>query len=271
MRELSMYQVDAFTGRVFAGNPAAVMILDAALSDAEMQAIAAENNLAETAFVTRAGGDWAIRWFTPMQEAAFCGHATLAAAHVLASERGDADSFLFKTRRVGDLRVRRIADATYELDLPLLEPSPVDALPDALAAIFPQGWTSVFRNFENIFVELDRPDNVTTFQPDMAGIARLAPFSLGITASGGATHDGEPVDFVSRYFAPAAGIPEDPVTGSAHATLAPFWARRLGRTELTAFQASPRGGRVGCRILGDRVLLSGQAATFFKARVRLPG
>ncbi len=271
MREKLMFQVDAFSDRVFAGNPAAVMVLDTALPDTLMQSIAAENNLAETAFVLPEGADWSIRWFTPTQEAAFCGHATLAAAHVLASEYGQGESFRFSTRSVGDLRVGRNGPANYELDLPLLEPAPLDVVPDALSALFPKGWKAVFRNFENLFVELDSPDAVVGFHPEMAGIALLAPCGLGITAFGGATREGQPVDFVSRYFAPAAGIPEDPVTGSAHATLAPYWARRLGRTDMSAFQASPRGGLVGCRISGDRVLLSGQAVTFFKARIRLPG
>mgnify|MGYP001043918280 CR=1 FL=1 len=271
MREHLMFQVDAFSDRVFAGNPAAVMVLDTALPDLLMQAIAAENNLAETAFVLPEGASWSIRWFTPTQEAAFCGHATLAAAHVLASEYGRGEDFRFRTGTVGELRASRNGPARYTLDLPLLEPAPLDEIPVALPAIFPKGWKAVFRNFENLFVELGGPDDVAGFRPDMAMIARLAPFGLGITAAGGATHDGDPVDFVSRYFAPAAGIPEDPVTGSAHTTLAPYWARRLGRTDMSAFQASPRGGLVACRIAGDRVFLSGWAATFFKAGIRLPG
>lgn len=267
MSAMTMYQVDAFAERPFAGNPAAVLILDRPMEDRLMQSIASENNLAETAFVVGAGADWQIRWFTPAQEAAFCGHATLAAAHVLYSAYHVAGPIRFQTRQVGALTVTRRRDGRYEMDLPALAPEPVAALPAELAALFPDGVPNVTRNFENYFVELPSPDAVRAYVPDLAAIARLHPAGLAITARGGRTHQGEPVDFISRYFAPGAGIDEDPVTGSIHATLVPFWAERLGMTELKAFQASARGGEIGCLLAGERVLLTGSAATFMRATI----
>lgn len=269
MREFTMYQVDAFADRLFVGNPAAVMVLDAPMPDTMMQAIAAENNLSETAFVLRDGDACAIRWFTPSQEAAFCGHATLASAHVLMAELGIAGPLIFTTREVGTLRVTG-GDGRYELDLPRIDATPVQAIPPALAGIFPGGWTDVLQNFENIFVVLGAAEAVTAFVPDAARIAALGEGCLAITAAGGTDHDGAPVDFVSRYFAPGHGIEEDPVTGSTHATLAPYWAGRLGKDDLTAFQASARGGKVGCRVTADRVCLTGQAVTYLSGTIRLP-
>lgn len=269
MRAFTMFQADAFTSTLFKGNPAAVLVLDHALGDDDMLAIAAENNLAETAFVERQGSGWTIRWFTPAHEAAFCGHATLASAHVLATAYGVSGPISFSTRSVGQLTVSPSGDGGYDLDLPVvaahdLAPSPV------LADLFPDGWADSFRSFENIFIVLPSPEEVQRFQPDMSRIADLAPFGLGITAAGGRTHDGAPVDFVSRYFAPAAGIPEDPVTGSAHASLVPYWARHLGRTELSAFQTSGRGGYLKCRLAGDRVILTGHAVTYLRGTIYLP-
>jgi PhzF family phenazine biosynthesis protein len=268
MPELSMWQVDAFADRVFAGNPAAVLILERDwLTDAVMQAVAAENNLAETAFAKpRAGGDgWDLRWFTPVHEAAFCGHATLAAAHVLAAELGVAGGLVFTTG-VGELRVERDGEA-YVLDIPAFQPKPLDDPPPALVELFPRGWRAAFRNFENLFVELEDEAAVRALVPDLPRVASLHPLGLCATARGAA---GGRYDFVSRYFAPGAGIPEDPVTGSTHATLVPYWAERLGRERLLAFQCSERGGELGCETISDRVRLRGCAVTFMEARVRLP-
>lgn len=270
MREFTMFQVDAFAASVFTGNPAAVLILDTWLPEAEMQAIAAENNLAETAFVTPKDGGYAIRWFTPTQEAAFCGHATLAAAHILTRELELTDPIRFSTREVGDLMVTPLGNDTYQMDLPALAPSPLHPIPAVFETLFPKGWVSAVRNFENIFVELHSPDEVTTCTPDIAAIETLRPFGLCITAPGGQRHDGTEVNFVSRYFAPAGGIPEDPVTGSTHATLVPYWAEKLHTPKLRAFQASPRGGSLECRLVGDRVILTGCAALFMRATIYLP-
>ncbi|AZO78733.1 MULTISPECIES: PhzF family phenazine biosynthesis protein [unclassified Bosea (in: a-proteobacteria)] len=262
MPTLTMHQVDAFTDRVFAGNPAAVLILDDWLPEETMQAIANENNLAETAFARPNSSGWDLRWFTPVHEVNFCGHATLATAHVLASAHCIPGEIEFATR-VGPIRVSQQGKG-YRLDLPAFAPEPIDALPPAITALFPVPPRALFRNFENVFAVLADEKAVRTFVPDAAAIATLAPLCFGITARG------ESHDFVSRYFAPSAGIPEDPVTGSIHATLVPYWARELGKTRLEAFQASARGGHLGCELAGERVLVTGQAVTFMKAEIYLP-
>ncbi|MGH6859350.1 MAG: PhzF family phenazine biosynthesis protein [Phyllobacterium sp.] len=262
MTELTMYQVDAFTASLFSGNPAAVLILDDWLPEPLMQSIAGENNLAETAFVKRRAGGWDLRWFTPVHEVDFCGHATLASAHVLAHELGVEGEIAFETR-VGTLRVNR-KGAAYQLDLPNFPPEPIDDMPPALAAIAANRAKNAFRNFENLFLELENEQAVLDFIPDMQQILNLRPLSLVITAKGDAC------DFVSRYFAPFAGIPEDPVTGSIHATLAPYWAKRLGRNGLSAIQRSKRGGHLLCDVAAERVLITGSAVTFMQARIYLP-
>ena len=264
MRTQAMYQVDAFTDRIFAGNPAAVLVLEKEwFSDDLMQQIATENNLAETAFARpNAKAGWDLRWFTPVQEVDFCGHATLATGHVLAMELGHSGDLVFTTR-VGELRVERLGEA-YVLDLPVFFPEPVEERPIVLSDIFPTGWRTAFRSFENFFVELVDETTLRAFAPDLERVKTLFPFGLCVTAPG------DQHDFVSRYFAPGAGIPEDPVTGSTHATLVPHWATRLGRTELTAFQCSKRGGELKCKLDGSRVRLTGHAVTFMSATIRLP-
>ncbi|MBN9045154.1 MAG: PhzF family phenazine biosynthesis protein [Rhizobiales bacterium] len=262
-RSLKMYQADAFTDRLFGGNPAAVLILDTWLPEGVMQAIANENNLAETAFARRAGDGWHLRWFTPKTEVDFCGHATLATAHVLAAHYGVEGDIDFETR-VGKIRVSR-ASGGYVLDIPCFNPQPLAELPACIAPLFdkPDG-NLFFRNFENIFVELADEESVKAFVPDLARIEKLGPVGLVITAKG------LPHDFVSRYFAPGAGIPEDPVTGSIHATLVPYWSGKLGKNRLHAWQASARGGHLLCELKDDRVLLSGKAVTFMAAEIYLP-
>ncbi|MER8387203.1 PhzF family phenazine biosynthesis protein [Mesorhizobium sp. M0166] len=263
MPTLTMYQVDAFAERAFQGNPAAVLLLEEWLSEEVMQAIANENNLAETAFVRPNGKGWDLRWFTPVHEVDFCGHATLAAAHVLATEYNGQGEMAFATR-VGELRVSR-REGTYQLDLPCFPPQPIEEeLNSALQTILPQRPVASFRNFENLFVELADETTVRSFVPDLLRIGRFHPLGLVITAPG-RVHD-----FVSRYFVPGAGIPEDPVTGSIHATLVPYWAEKLGKTHLSAFQCSQRGGHLLCELAGDRVLITGRARTFMKAEVYLP-
>lgn len=259
---LTMYQVDAFSDRVFAGNPAAVLILGDWLPEDVMQAIASENNLAETAFARPNATGWDLRWFTPVHEADFCGHATLATAHILATERGVDRELVFQTR-VGELRVC-MTDQGYCLDLPSFPPEPLHELPSPVAGCFADGQVTGFRNFENIFVELPDERAIRAFVPDLPRIAGIHPLGLVITARGDAH------DFVSRYFVPGAGIPEDPVTGSTHATLVPYWADKLGKRHLSAFQASARGGYLACELAGDRVLVTGRAVTFMKAEIRLP-
>jgi predicted PhzF superfamily epimerase YddE/YHI9 len=258
----AMFQVDAFSDRLFGGNPAAVILLDIFPPPHLMQRIAEENNLSETAFVVPCGDTWQLRWFTPVMEADFCGHATLATAHVLFTEFAAGPELRFTTR-VGPLLVRKSADE-YTLDLPTFPPEILDALPAPVAEIFPCGVVQVFRNFENIFVELASEEMVRNYDPPYGTIASLGTTGLGITAQSVS------YDFVSRYFAPGSGIPEDPVTGSAHATLVPYWADRLSKSRLRAYQASPRGGELSCELRGDRVWLTGAAVTYMKAQIFLP-
>lgn len=262
---MRMFQVDAFADRVFSGNPAAVLIFDAWLADELMLALAQENNLAETAFAVPNGeGVWQLRWFTPAHEVDFCGHATLATAHVLATEYAVSGSMAFETR-VGRLRVDRDGDL-YRLDIPRLDPKTLDALPSMLDGVFVQPPVAVFRNFENLFADLGSEAAVRAFVPDLLRIERLGPVGLVVTGQGNGVSGAA---FVSRYFAPGAGIPEDPVTGSIHATLVPYWSSVLGGARHQAFQASPRGGWLDCELAGDRVLLRGRAVTFMDATIRL--
>lgn len=270
MQRLQMFQADAFASTLFGGNPAAVLILDAPLADDAMQAIAAENNLSETAFVTRDRDGWSIRWFTPTHEAAFCGHATVAAGHVLAAELGEGTSFRFRTRRVGELHLRVTGPGRYALDLPRLDPEPLDALPPGLLPMFAQPPAAVFRNFENLFAELADGEDVRAFRPDLAAISRLGEQGLCVTSRGGTLPGGKGADFSSRYFAPGAGIPEDPVTGSTHATLVPWWSERLGRARMEAAQASARGGHLTCTLHNRHVSVEGGAVTYLRGEIVLP-
>jgi PhzF family phenazine biosynthesis protein len=263
---MRMYQVDAFTDRLFAGNPAAVLVIDEWLPDGLMLAIAQENNLAETAFVkSRSDGTWDLRWFAPAHEVNFCGHATLATAHILFAGAKVESPVVFHTR-VGELRVSRWLDG-YRLDLPRLSPDIINALPQEIEGIFAVPPVRIFRNFENIFADLGSADAVRDFVPDLMAIARLGPVGLVVT---GPENDEAKAHFVSRYFAPGAGIPEDPVTGSIHATLVPYWAERLGHHKLMAYQASARGGWLECELTDDRVILGGKAVTFMEATISLP-
>jgi PhzF family phenazine biosynthesis protein len=260
-----MFQVDAFTDRVFAGNPAAVLVLEHWLGDEMMLALAEENNLAETAFaLQRADGDWDLRWFTPLHEVDFCGHATLATAHVLASEYGVNGTMTFQTR-VGSLRVEQ-QKGGYRLDIPALPPETLSVLPKELDGVFTIAPTTIFRNFENIFADVGSEFAVRNFVPELMRIKQLGPVGLVVTGKGNGSSGAA---FVSRYFAPGAGIPEDPVTGSTHATLVPYWSDILGTKQHLAFQASKRGGWLDCELVGDRVILLGNAVTFMDASIRL--
>jgi predicted PhzF superfamily epimerase YddE/YHI9 len=259
---LPVLLVDAFAERPFCGNPAGVAILEAPLPEPLMQAVAMELAQAETAFVVRRDGAFDIRWFTPMREAAFCGHATLAAAHALAGELGLEGEIAFHTREVGVLRVAVEGGGRYRLDLPRFDPEPLDLA--AVAACAP-GAREAFRNRENLFAVLGSEAELRAFQPDMAAIAAATgPDGLALTAPG------EGADFVSRYFWPTGGIPEDHVTGSIHATLVPFWAARLGRDRLTAVQASRREGRIEGALAGTRVHLTGAAVTTLRGHLDIP-
>lgn len=263
--DMRIFQVDAFTSGAFSGNPAGVCLLDSPADPAWMQGLAMEMNLSETAFVEPPGGDGArrLRWFTPATEVALCGHATLASAHVL-GETGKAasgETIRFATAS-GELSAR-LSGGEITLDFPA-RPAAAGGVPrEALAALgCPEpAWSG--RSVEDILVVLPREDDVVMLRPDITALAGVEARGVIVTAP--AARPG--ADFVSRFFAPAVGVPEDPVTGSAHCTLAPYWAERLGRPELTGFQASARGGTVRVRVYGDRVLLSGRAVTVFSGEL----
>ena len=249
--------VDAFTDRAFAGNPAAVCQLDGPAPEAWMQSVAAEMNLAETAFLApRRAGEWDLRWFTPTVEVDLCGHATLASTHILGTPAR------FHTRS-GVLSCAPVGDGWIEMDFPALEPT-VAAVDDRLLRAI--GTTDVYTVATSRFdllVELGSAEAVRTLQPDFGALRGLGARGVIVTAPG----DVEGVDMVSRFFAPGAGIDEDPVTGSAHCVLAPFWAARTGRTTLVGHQASRRGGLVRMRLDGDRVHLGGKAVTVWSGHL----
>lgn len=257
-----IFQVDAFATHLFSGNPAAVMPMDRFPPDATMQAIAAENNLAETAFMVPEGNDYRLRWFTPSVEVPLCGHATLASAAVV-MERLDPgrERVAFHTAS-GPLTVSR-RKSVYLMDFPG-RPSDLIPAPQGLAQALGAVPIEVTINSFNYLALLDNPRILRELTPDMAAIARMDRPGLIVTAAGDGGYD-----FVSRYFAPAKGIPEDPVTGAAHCMLAPYWARRLGKTAFTAFQASRRGGEVICRLVADRVELEGSCVFYLEGEVSI--
>ena len=258
MRKIPIFQVDAFAGAIFQGNPAAVIPLDGWLSNAKMQSIAGENNLAETAFFVPRGDDYELRWFTPRAEVNLCGHATLATAFVLFNLFDiERDSVRFFTRS-GELGVERQGEL-LTLDFPRLALYPCDA-PRALQEGLSRPSLTVFKNDEdpNYFAILETEDAVRSLAPRFDHLERLHPYGTVITARG------ESADFVSRYFAPSYGIPEDPVTGSIHCALVPYWAERLGKEELFARQLSERGGELTCQLLGDRVAIGGKALLYME-------
>lgn len=262
MTDLRFTQVDAFADRPFAGNPAAVIPLDAWLPDDVMQAIAQENNLSETAFTVPASGDadYELRWFTPTVEVALCGHATLASGHVLI----EGDEVRFRTRKAGVLTVARDGDSlTLDLPATLVKPASHDALLEALGTPDGELFLSYAGAEATAIVLLTDSAAVRACAPDMKALAGIELMAI-VTAPGDEGHD-----VVSRVFVPAWGVDEDPVTGSAHAALAPFWAERLGKDSFAAFQASRRGGRVECRMAGDRVVLGGRCVTVIEGVLRL--
>jgi PhzF family phenazine biosynthesis protein len=262
MSEISCYQVDAFTDRPYAGNPAAVCLLDRDASSEWMQAVAAEMNLSETAFVRRGPDGYSLRWFTPNIEVDLCGHATLAAAHTL-WETGNAqraEPIVFQTRS-GALTCSRHADL-IELDFPATPAEPAEAPPELLEALGVNA-TFVGKSKFDKFVLIDSESTLRALSPDFTRLRKIPMRGVIVTSPSVDPR----FDFVSRYFAPGAGIDEDPVTGSAHCCLGPLWSKRLGKNEMTAFQASRRGGIVRVRVGGDRVFLGGRAVTIFAGRL----
>ena len=262
---IPVYHVDAFASRPFEGNPAAICPLEAWLPDATLQAIAGEHNLSETAYYIARGGHYELRWFTPEVEVDLCGHATVASAHVIFDVRrelaGRRVSFMSKS---GELGVERIAEngyVLYALDFPSRPPQALAASPaleQALGAVPKQLLKA--RDYLGVF---GSEEEVLALKPDMAKLAALDCFAVIVTAPG------TDCDFVSRFFAPSKGVDEDPVTGSAHCTLIPYWAGRLGKTKLFARQRSQRGGELWCEQRGDRVSIAGRAVKFSEGTIEL--
>ena len=258
--ELPIFQVDAFTRSVFSGNPAAVCPLEQWLGDETLQAIAAENNLAETAFFVRNGDSFHLRWFTPVCEVDLCGHATLASAYVLFHELNEPRDTLRFVTRSGQLVVKREGDR-LTMDFPSRPPARVDVHPDLVSAL--GGNPIEILGARDYLVLYKSADEIRALTPDMDALKRLDRFACIVTAPA------SDCDFVSRFFAPAQGIPEDPATGSSHCTLTPYWAAKLSKTTLRARQLSPRGGEFFCRLVGDRVEISGHAVLFLRGRIEV--
>lgn len=252
-----IFQLDSFTTRRFAGNPAAVMMFESFPPDDVMQSIACENNLAETAFLVAEGQDYRLRWFTPTVEVPLCGHATLASAAVvmerLEPQRRDVTFHSLS----GPLPVRR-TDTGYVMDFPTRPSDPMEP-PAGLSQALRADVAEVFGNAFNVMAVLKDESMVRALEPDMAAVAAIDTPGIIVTARGSAGYD-----MVSRYFAPRKGIPEDPVTGGAHTMLVPYWSRVLGKDRLRAYQASRRGGEILCHLVGDRVLLEGSCVFFLE-------
>jgi PhzF family phenazine biosynthesis protein len=260
--QVPIYQVDAFASRRFSGNPAAVMLLEDFPDDAALQAIAAENNLAETAFVVPHGEDFRLRWFTPTVEVPLCGHATLASAAVVMERLSPRRTHVVFHSASGPLSVQRTAGG-YVMNFPIRASRPA-AAPPALAEALGARPVEVVGDGFNYLALLESAAQVRRLSPDLAAIARLDVAGVIVTAPGDQAYD-----FVSRYFAPAKGIPEDPVTGGAHCALVPYWAKRLNKTAFRAFQASARGGEILCRLVGDRVELEGSCVFYLEGRAEI--
>ncbi|MBI2921877.1 MAG: PhzF family phenazine biosynthesis protein [Planctomycetes bacterium] len=260
MTNIRLFHVDAFASAVFSGNPAAVCPLDVWLDEAAMQSIAGENNLSETAFVVRERDGWKIRWFTPTCEVDLCGHATLASAWVVFNRLDPGSSSVTFSSRSGPLTVTREGDF-LALDFPARPPAPC-ATPPGLLEGLGRAPREVQRA-RDLMAVYEREEDVRALTPDFARLATLDSVGVIVTAPG------RDVDFVSRFFAPGHGVLEDPVTGSSHCTLIPWWAKRLGKTELRARQVSRRGGELTCALRGDRVKIAGKVAPYLEGMIAL--
>ncbi|GMV92678.1 MAG: isomerase [Candidatus Hydrogenedentota bacterium] len=256
--EIPVYQVDAFTSVPFRGNPAAICPLDEWIDDALLQRIAAENNLSETAYIVQTGDGYELRWFTPTTEVDLCGHATLASAHVLFSELGhEAREIAFETKS-GRLVVKQ-SDGHYAMDFPSRKAEPFVARQEVLQAVGVDAEEVLA--FRNLIMIVTSEDQVRAAKPDFGLLKRQDIFAAMVTAKG------SDCDFVSRFFAPAQSIDEDPVTGAAHCTLTPYWAEKLGKKTLFARQVSNRSGEIWCEDRGERVMLGGAAVTVLKGTI----
>jgi len=263
---IPIYQVDAFAERPFAGNPAGVCVLEKPAAEAWMQAVAMEMNLSETAFVVRReDGDFDLRWFTPSVEVALCGHATLATSHIL-WETGilsPEETARYHTQS-GLLQVRQV-DGQIELDFPATPPEDCEVPDGLLEALGLESSIYVGRPRFDYLMEVEFEDIVRSLTPEFAKLRSLGVRGIIVTARS----DDSQFDFVSRFFAPGAGVDEDPVTGSAHCALVPYWAAKLGKNEMSAYQASARGGSMKCTLAGDRVKLAGRAITVLRGNLTI--
>jgi PhzF family phenazine biosynthesis protein len=255
---LPLYQIDAFTDRMFGGNPAAVVLLESWLPDRALQAIAAENNLAETAFVVPRGEVMPLRWFTPTVEVDLCGHATLATADVLFRHTLPSAKRLTFSTRSGNLTVTREGDL-LAMDFPSRPGKPVEITHTVVSALGVR--PSELYGARDLLAIYDSESRIRDLRPDFGRIAAMDTFAITVSAPG------EAVDYVYRFFAPRQGIPEDPVTGSANCTLVPYWAARLGKSDLVAKQLSPRGGDLRCALRGDRVLIAGRTVEYLRGEI----
>lgn len=263
--KLEIFQVDAFTNKTFGGNPAAIVPLESWLPDATMHNIALENNLSETAFFVKNGDAYDIRWFTPTFEIDLCGHATIASAFVIFDVlKLDANMIKFRSHKSGDLSVEKDGDR-FTLDFPTRPVSPVDA-PDGLFEAIGGTPSEIFKA-RDYFLVFETEQQVLDLKPNFSALHDLGKL-LDVEAHGFiVTAPGETSDFVSRFFAPEVGVFEDPVTGSSHCNLIPFWAARLGKTEMLARQVSARGGELFCELAGDRVKIGGNAVLYLKGEI----
>ncbi len=264
MIAIPFYQVDAFTAVPFKGNPAAVCLLQSWPDDKTLLAIAQENNLAETAFVVPEGKTFALRWFTPQAEVDLCGHATLATAHILYEQHlYTGTDISFTTRQAGSLRVAQVGPNRYRLDFPTRPANPVAAVPALLLQALGSAPQAVWANQRDFLALYPDAAAITALTPDMALLKQLGRW-VCVSAPG------TDCDFVSRFFTPGDGYDEDPVTGSTHTMLVPYWADRLGKTDLLARQLSPRGGTLHCTLAHDRVFITGDAVTVIAGQYLLP-
>ncbi|KGD90159.1 isomerase [Achromobacter sp. RTa] len=262
MPQFDLYQVDAFTAAPFGGNPAAVVPLDAWLPDETLQRIAEENNLSETAYFVRKGDVHELRWFTPAVEVDLCGHATLASAYVLFEQLGAREEVLRFATRSGELRVSRAGDR-LAMDFPAKRPEAMDIPPGLLRALGLPDARALYRTDDYLLV-IDDESLIDGLKPDFAALAAFDTRGVAVTAPASS------FDFVSRWFGPRVGVNEDPVTGSAHTSLAPYWAERLGKRALSAQQGGARKGQLQCEVLDNgRVVISGQAALYMRGTIHL--
>jgi PhzF family phenazine biosynthesis protein len=260
---IPIVQVDAFTSRPFAGNPAAVCVLSEPRPENWMRDVAREMNLSETAFLTPEDGGYRLRWFTPAVEVALCGHATLASAHVLWEDKHLPQGSQARFHTQSGLLLAEQKGDWIELDFPAKKGTPVEPPAGLFTALgLPGGALAVERNEFDYLVEVNSEEQVRSLQPDCSALRKVEARGVIVTARGANDYD-----FVSRFFAPRAGVDEDPVTGSAHCALGPYWMGKLGKNEFTAYQASPRGGVIRVRVEGNRVKLGGQAVTVMRAQL----